>query len=215
MSARCIGRVARHAVVFEVSIYTSLLRWLLRRPSVPAGAAPIGYARMVTPVLALWIFGSAVEIPIAHVLVPWHGLRLALLVVGVWGLLWMIGLLAGLRSYPHLLQADVLRVRNGAMHDIAVPLVDIATVRSSEKSLPSSMWVLQPEHTDAGVHLHVAVSGQVNVHLALRRPLDVATRKGPRTVTGISFWADEPRQVAARLKSLATERAADQPSTPA
>jgi hypothetical protein len=157
---------------------------------------------MVTPVLSLWIFGSAVEIPVAHVLVPWHGLRVALLVLGVWGLLWMIGLLAGLRSYPHLLEAGVLRVRNGPMHDIAIPMADIAAVTSGEKSLPSSMWVLQPEPTARGAHLRVGVSGQVNVHLALHRPLDVVTRKGAMTITGISLWADEPRQLVARLAAL-------------
>lgn len=113
--------MAKHAVVFELNIYKSLLRWLLRRPSVPAGFEPVGYARLVTPMLALWIFGSALELPLAHVLVPWHGVRIALLVVGVWGLLWMVGVLAGLRSYPHLLGSDRLRIRNGAMHDFAVP----------------------------------------------------------------------------------------------
>jgi hypothetical protein len=156
---------------------------------------------MVTPVLALWIFGSAVEIPVAHLLIPWQGVRIAVLILGVWGLLWMIGLLAGLRSYPHLLDADTLRVRNGPMHDIAVPLAAIARVSSRESSLPSSMWVLQPEATDAGVHLNVAVSGQVNVHVALRQPLRVVTRKGPMTITAISLWADEPRQLVARLRS--------------
>lgn len=194
-------RLIRHGFVFEINIYTSLLRWVLRRPSVPPGAAPIGYARLVTPVLALWIFGSAIEIPVAHLLIPWHGVRIAVLILGVWGLLWMIGLLAGLRSYPHLLASDLLRVRNGPMHDIAIPLAAIAQVSSREKNLPSSMWVLQPETTDAGVHLNVAMSGQVNVHVALRQPLRVATRKGSMTITAISLWADEPRQLVARLSS--------------
>jgi hypothetical protein len=156
---------------------------------------------MVTPVLALWIFGSAVEIPVAHLLIPWHGLRIAVLILGVWGLLWMIGLLAGLRSYPHLLDTESLRVRNGPMHDIPIPLAAIARVSSRESSLPSSIWVLQVETTDAGIHLNVAVSGQVNVHVALRLPLPVVTRKGPMTITAISFWADEPRPLVARLSS--------------
>jgi hypothetical protein len=114
---------------------------------------------MVTPVLALWIFGSAVEVPLVHVLVPWDGARIPLLILGAWGLTWMVGFLAGLRSYPHLLDADALRVRNGPMHDIAVPLAEIAQVTTSEKSLPSSMWVLQPERTGDGLRLNVTVSG--------------------------------------------------------
>ncbi len=80
-------RQATHALVFEFNIYKSLQRWLLRRPSIPTGFEPVGYAQLATPMMALWIFGSALELPLAHVLVPWHGLRIALLVTGVWGLL--------------------------------------------------------------------------------------------------------------------------------
>ena len=200
-------RMAEHALVFELNIYKSLLRWLLRWPSIPAGFEPVGYARLATPVMALWIFGSALELPLVHVLVPWHGVRIALLVIGVWGLLWMLGALAGLRSYPHLLGGDVLRIRNGAMHDIAVPWKAIAHVTTRDRSLPSSMWVLQPQESERGTHLNVAVSGRVNVHLALREPLKVRTRKGDLVLTGVSLWADEPRTVASRLRRQAEDRA--------
>lgn len=192
--------LAKHALVFEVHIYVSLLRWLLRRPSVPTGHEPIGYARLATPMMALWIFGSALELPLVHVLVPWQGLRVSLLVIGVWGLLWMLGALAGLRSYPHLVGAEKLRIRNGAMHDIAVPWEAIAKVTTQDRSLPSSMWALQPHDTDRGTHLNVAVSGRVNVHLSFRTPLHVGTRKGDMLVTGLSLWVDEPRQVATRIR---------------
>ena len=201
-SRRALGLV-RHALVFELNIYKSLLRWLLRRPSIPAGFEPVGYARLATPMLALWIFGSALELPLVHVLVPWHGVRISLLVVGVWGLLWMIGFLAGLRSYPHLLGSDVLRIRNGALHDIAIPWAAISHVTTEDRSLPSSMWVLQPQETDHGLHLHVAVSGRVNVHLTLHDELTVETTKGEMVITGASLWVDEPREDAARIRRRA------------
>jgi hypothetical protein len=193
-------RMTTHALVFELNIYKSLLRWLLRRPSVPAGFEPVGYARLVTPVLALWIFGSALELPLVHVLVPWHAARISLLVVGVWGLLWMVGLLAGLRSYPHLLGSETLRMRNGALHDIAVPWAAVDRVTTGDRSLPSSVWVLQPQETENGAHLNVAVSGRVNLHLALREQLAVRTRSREMVVTGVSLWVDEPREVAARIR---------------
>lgn len=196
---RVLG-LAKHALIFEFNIYKSLLRWVGRRPSVPTGYAPVGYAQMATPMLALWIFGSALELPLVHVLVPWDGLRISLLLIGVWGLLWMLGVLAGLRSYPHLLGADTLRVRNGAMHDITVPWKAIAKVTTQDRSLPSSMWVLQPQETEHGIHLNVAVSGRVNVHLALAEPLSLRTSKGVMVVAGVSLWVDEPRVVAARIR---------------
>jgi hypothetical protein len=196
---RALG-LARHALVFEFNIYKSLLRWVLRRPSIPPGFEPVGYARLATPMLALWIFGSALELPLVHVLVPWHTVRLSLLILGIWGLLWMLGLLAGLRSYPHLLGSDALRIRNGALHDIAIPWEAVAQVTTQDRSLPSSMWVLQSQETEHGTHLNVAVSGRVNVHLALRDQLEVRTRKGEMVITGVSLWADDPREVAARIR---------------
>jgi hypothetical protein len=192
--------LAKHAIVFELSIYKSLLRWLLRRPSVPPGFEPVGYAKMATPTMALWIFGSALELPLVHVLVPWHAVRITLLAIGVWGLLWMLGVLAGLRSYPHLFGTDTLRIRNGPMHDIAIPWTAITKVSTQDTSLPSSMWVLQPEQTEHGTHLNVAVSGHVNLHLTLRDRVRVQTRKGELLVTGVSLWVDEPRAVAARIR---------------
>jgi hypothetical protein len=199
--------LARHAVVFELNIYKSLLRWLLRRPSIPAGFEPVGYAQLATPMMGLWIFGSALELPLVHVLVPWYGLRISLLVIGVWGLLWMLGALAGLRCYPHLLGHDTLRIRNGATHDIAIPWQAIAQVTTQDRSLPSSMWVLQPQQTDQGTHLNVAVSGRVNVHLTLRHQLRLRTKKGDMPVTGISLWVDEPRAVATRIRRHAESQA--------
>jgi hypothetical protein len=198
--------LAKHAIVFELNIYKSLLRWLLRRPSVPPGFEPVGYAKMATPTMALWIFGSALELPLVHVLVPWHAVRITLVAIGVWGLLWMLGVLAGLRSYPHLFGTDTLRIRNGAMHDIAIPWAAITKVSTQDASLPSSMWVLQPEQTEHGTHLNVAVSGHVNLHLTLRNRVRVHTRKGELAVTGVSLWVDEPRAVAARIRREAEPR---------
>ncbi len=198
---------AKHALVFELNIYKSLLRWLLRRPSIPAGFEPVGYAQLATPMMGLWIFGSALELPLVHVLVPWHGLRISLLVIGVWGLLWMLGALAGLRSYPHLLGDDMLRIRNGATHDIAIPWEAIAQVTTQDRSLPSSMWALQPQQTEQGTHLNVAVSGRVNVHLALRKQLRLNTSRGDMLVTGLSLWVDEPRAVAPRIRRHAESHA--------
>lgn len=194
-----------HALVVEVAMYRNLLRWVLRRPAVPADAEPVGYARAVTPVMWLWIFASAAELPLVHVLVPWEGVRIAALVLGVWGLVWMLGALAGLRIYPHLLTADALRVRNGALTEVVVPWTAVATARTVDLDLPSSVWTLQPEETPEGTHLRVGVSGRANVTVELREPLLVRpTRNRALTVVRVSFWVDEPREVVRALQARAS-----------
>lgn len=196
-----------HALVVEVAMYRNLLRWAFRRPAVPRGAEPVGYARAVTPVMGLWIFASAAELPLVHVLIPWDGVRIAALVLGVWTVVWMLGALAGLRVYPHLLTEEGLRVRNGAMTQVVIPWGAVAGVRKVDLDLPSSMWTLQPEETDDGTHLRVGVSGRANVTVALRAPLRVRpSRRHDLTVTSVSFWVDEPREVVRALQARATAR---------
>ena len=105
-----------HALVLEVAMYRNLLRWAFRRPAVGRGEEPVGYAQAVTPVMALWIFASAAEMPL-HVLIPWHTVRVVNIVLGVWTLVWMLGILAGL-VHLHTVSAAGLRVRNGAFTDV-------------------------------------------------------------------------------------------------
>lgn len=197
--------LAKHAVVFELRLYRSLFRWVIRRPDLGGrDDEPFTYARSVTPVTWLWIFASAAELPLAHLLVPWESVRFVLLLTGVWGLVWMVGLLASLYVYPHLLGPTILVVRYGASHRIALPWDAVASITHGRRDLDSSVWTLQPRETEAGVDLQVGVSGQVNVHAHLRRPTVVSTAKGPMEVVELSFFADDPRALAAHARRRLT-----------
>lgn len=205
---RRLPGLAWHAVLFEVTMYRNLLRWIFRHPSIGPGDEPIGYAQAVTPVMGLWIFASAAEMPLAHVLLPWRAAQIASIVLGLWTLVWMFGALAGLRTHPHLMSATELRVRNGALVDVRLPWRVIASVTTKDVDLPTTLRSVQPLDTEAGIDLRVGVSGRVNIQVRLREPFTVATRKGELTVTQVSFWVDEPRQVAARLRQRAAAQAA-------
>lgn len=193
-------------VRFEINLYVALGRWLLRRPAVPVGATPWGYARLVTPVIWLWIFGSAVEVVVVHVVTPWLAVRLVLLAVGVWGLLWMVGLLASYRVYPHLVDGDGLRVRHGKRADVRVPWERVARVTTVDRDLPSSVRTFQPRPVDGvdgegGVDLQIGVSGRANVHLVLTEPMTVPVSGEPLAVTALTFLVDDPREFVAQVRS--------------
>ena len=193
---RRLARLAADALLLELALYRALARWVGRRPDVPPGATPIGYAQLVTPVLALWIFASAAEVPLVDVLLPWDGLRVPLLVLGVWGLLWMLGLLASYRVRPHLLTDDILRVRNGGRTDIAVPLAAIASVAAVEHDLPG---VVRSVHVEGDLLL-VGVSSRTNVQLTLLEPTLLRAPHGEVVASRVGLWVDEPREIAALLR---------------
>ena len=100
-------RFVRWLVRLEIGIWRSLFLWIFRRvPGSGPRSEDFGYAKEVTPIIVVFVFLSALEIPVVHVLIPWPVVKLALLIVGVWGVLWMVGYLAGMRVVRHLIDAD-------------------------------------------------------------------------------------------------------------
>jgi len=200
MSAvRRLAGLAWAALRLELSLYRALGRWVTRRPDVPPGTTPVGYSRLVTPILCLWIFGSATEVVVLDVVLRrWvPSLQLPLLVLGVWGVLWMLGMLAAYRVRPHLIDDRVLTVRDGVHARIDVPLAAIAGTRQVEHELPGLLRSVHIEPADgAGTRLLVGVSSRTNLELVLAAPTTLQTPQGPETVTRVGLWVDEPREVA-------------------
>ncbi|HVX44337.1 MAG TPA: hypothetical protein VHC49_10645, partial [Mycobacteriales bacterium] len=163
------------------------------------GATAIGYSGLITPVLWLGILVSAAEVVAFHLLVPWFVVRIVGLILGIWGLVWMIGLLASLSAYPHLLAETTLRVRHGPAHDLPIPLGAITAIRGRERDLPSSMRTVHTRPAGDGTEIQVGVSGRVNVTVDLDRPLTLA---GEPDCTRVSFWVDDPRSCVSRVRSV-------------
>lgn len=193
---------AREALLLELALYRSLGRWIARRPDVPSGSTPITYAQLVGPMLWLWIFGSATEVVVVEVLLrqsdaAWAAaIRTPLLVLGIWGVLWMLGMLASYRVRPHLLTGDRLRIRNGARTWVDVPLAAVAGTRADEHELPG---VIKALHFEDGLLL-VGVSSRTNLELTLTGPTVLHTSKGEIVADRVGLWVDDPRTVAGQLR---------------
>lgn len=183
------------ALLVELAVYRGLARWVLRRPHVPAGSTPIGYARLVTPVLWLWTLASAVEVVVVDLII-WESWRIPLLVVGIWGVLWMLGMAGCYRTRPHLLTGEQLVLRGGFRLTVPVPLDAVASVATREEEMPGSIRSLAV----VGDVLQVGVSGRTNVQLHLTGPTCLETPTGLVTVTRVGVWVDEPREMAALLR---------------
>ena len=203
MMLRGIPALAREALLMELALYRSLARWIARRPDVPSGATPIYYAQLVGPMLWLWIFGSATEAVVVEVVLRqidagWaHAIRLPLLVIGIWGVLWMLGLMASFRVRPHLLSAERLLIRSGARTWVDVPLGAIATTRANGHELPG---LLKSLHAEDALLL-VGVSSQTNLELVLTEPTKLRTSAGEMLADRVGLWVDDPRAVTAQLRN--------------
>ena len=89
----------------EMLIFESIWLAITRRPRIAEGAKGFAYHRPTLTILMIFIVLSAIEIPIIDMIVHrWVPVRVLMLAIGIWGLLWMIGLLCASPAWtvPHL-----------------------------------------------------------------------------------------------------------------
>lgn len=187
----------RRAARTEGAMWRGLFRWVLRRPTtVGRDEQPFAYVGVVKPYLIIFIVLSAVEIPlfdwIIRLAVPWHPARWIFLVLGVWGLLWMLGFAALLAQRPHLAGRDRILVRAGTGVDLAVPREDIASVSKHVRQMDGARSLHLAEEGERRV-LSLVLGSQTNVDLRLSRPLRFDLPKGrTEPIDELRLWADDP-----------------------
>jgi hypothetical protein len=166
---------------------------------VPVLRRAFSYSRDVVPIIGAFIFVSLIELPVVHLLLPWQAVRLIALVLSVWGLLWMLGFLASMKVFPHLLDDDGLRVRHGTTVDIHIPWEAVASVASRRGSVPTRKTV-SVERSDDGAVVNVAVLKQTKVDVVLHRPTTVDLPDGAEEITGVRLYVDRPRPFVATAR---------------
>jgi hypothetical protein len=186
---RAVWRLLRWLAVTEIGVWRSLFLWVTRRvPGDGPGVERLSYARDVTPLIAAFILVSLIELAVVHLLIPWDTVRLALLIVSVWGVLWMVGYLAGMRVFPHLLDDQGIRVRYGTSTDIRIPWEAVASVSARTRNLDHGRHV-----TVTGGVVDVAVMKMTKVDVALHSHTTLELPDGPEEIAEVRLYVDEPR----------------------
>ena len=181
---------ARRAWEIELGVWVSLYRFVFRRPRVPPGATGFRYHSPILTVLIVFIVLSAIEIPIVDLIThPWPWLRIPLLIAGIWGVTWMLGLLLGFITRPHAVGPEGIRVRSGAEIDIDLPWAVVERVVRSKDVAEKAPKVEMGEH---GRTLALRMQDETNILVVLERPVDVRLPKGAETVDAVRLWVDDP-----------------------
>lgn len=193
----------RWLLVTELRMYVGVWRLLSRRYDVPGDSTPVPYVGAVS--VLLWAFSilSVVELVVLHLILPWEGVRLAADVLGIWGVVWILGMTGCHYVYPHLVTEQTLRVRNAEQHDlVALAWTDVASASTRERSVSSSRRLVVGTEEEGEV-LHVVVGSRTNVDLHLSRPLAVTVRGRTHEVHEVRVFADDPRALAAMARQRA------------
>lgn len=161
-------------------------------------------------ILVMLVFTTLVELLVVELLAPWAWLRVSLLVLGLYAVLWMFGLYASLVALPHRLEENGLRLRYGAMVEGFVPLSEIAAVERTQRRAPGPGDGLQTDPEDGGIYL--AMGGRTDLTLRLRSPQTVKgllRNAGPAST--IHLAADEPQRLASKLREPIDEGSTSKP----
>jgi hypothetical protein len=199
---RMRGLIARASGIEKV-IYASIGRVIARKPAVPAEAKGFGYHSSSKAILVVFIVLSAIEIVVIDLIVHrWLWLRIPLLVIGIWGLIWMIGLLCAHLVRPHTVGPDGIHVRDGLDLDAHVRWDDVHSVTIKKRGYdPRTPRVIADGDSRT---LAVDITGQTNIEIVLERPTvislpGVPPKGGEQAVTSICLWADDPKAFLAEV----------------
>ena len=189
---RRAAHLARRALRIEVAGYGNLLRLLLRRPRVPAGAEGFTSHRPDLPILVVITVVSAVEVVAVDLIVHrWASVRIPLLVLGIWGLVFMLGLLAGMVTRPHAVGPEGIRVRTAIEIDVALAWDDIHTI-TRRRALVQERCPMLTTDAAGEVTLHLRVQNETNIEITLHDPVPVRLPNGRDLVSAVHLYADDP-----------------------
>lgn len=195
-----LAHLARRAITVEIGIWQSLYRFLLRRPRVPAGAVPFTYHRAVLPLLVTFIVLSVLELVVVDLVVHrWPVVRVPLLVLGIWGVTWMLGFLAAMVTRPHAVGPAGIRARYSTDVDVDLPWSAITSVTRRLDSRAEKAPRLTRDAAGA-LTLHLWMQDRTNVDVELDQPVTVQLPEGRTTVHRIGLFADDPAAFLAEVR---------------
>ncbi|MFE2932555.1 hypothetical protein [Streptomyces sp. NPDC059221] len=188
---------ARRLAAHEVRTLHSLGLWLRgRRHGVPVGAVAVAYTGPQTAMMYGLLFVSVVETVMLALLIPWPLVHGILLVLDVYGVVFVLALHASCVTRPHVVDADgALRLRYGGLFDLRIPADAVAGARV-ERRFPEGGPVL----AGADGVLDLVVGGQTTVRVELTAPVEFVRPLGKRgQARAVRFHADDPGAVVAAL----------------
>ncbi|WP_369383086.1 hypothetical protein [Streptomyces sp. cg36] len=203
---RAAGRVALHEAVpvtvrrlilHELRALASLGRWALRRThGVGPGDLAAAYTGPQTTMMYGLLFVMVIETVGLAYLIPWQAVHRLILVFDLYGVVLVLALHAACVTRPHVVSPDgSLRIRYGALFDLAVPPDAVASVRVDRRYPEGRLITLSED----GV-LDLIVGSQTSVTLELNRPLPFTRPLGAtQEAHTIRFHADDPRTLVTAL----------------
>jgi hypothetical protein len=188
---RFFSYLARRAIMMEIRGYQSIYRFSFRRPKVPPGAVGFSYYQPILAILIVFVSVSAVELVVVDLIVRrWAYIRIPVLILSIWGLIYMLGFLFGMLTRPHAVGPVGIRARYGPEIDIPLSWDDIDSVTRRRDTVQTKQPRVSVDG-DGDATLHLRMQNETNIAVQLKRPIEVRLPQGPETISKINLYADD------------------------
>lgn len=191
-----VRRVLHSEMRIVATLPVAALRALRRRDRRGDEAGYAGGNNELAVALALTPVVLA-ETAAVHLLLP-DGLgvvKIALLLVSLYSLLWLVSWAVGLRAFPHRVIRGELRARLGQLYEARVPLDAITATEVRPEVVGRRTELVLADGRAA-----MAVGGRVALHFEMARPVTVNRPFGePVRVTKLSIAVDDPAALVERV----------------
>lgn len=183
-------KVAR-LVALEPRVWMYLYRWMVRRRPLAPNEFSYRSRSIIGGLMAVFLITGPVEILLIELLVPWEWVRWTVLILGLYGAIWIAGLYASMRVRPHLLDASGLRLYHGLLAEGFVPYTDISEVQQGRRPVRSRSEGLMHVPQESATYL--PVGGRTDITLRLNRPVAVeGLLSSAPPATTIHLAVDDP-----------------------
>ena len=198
-----LPRAAARLILKEPRLFACLLRWTFRRARLAEGEFSYHKRSLLRALMPLLVVSAPMELVVVHVLAlafsPWGWLKWALLVLGIYATLWLLGLYASLVTLPHRLEETGLRLRHGILAEGFVPYKEIDEVVRTARKAPVSGDGLS--HAPAEDALYLATGSKTDLTLRLKNRHSVAGfLKESNPACLLHLAADEPEQFVQQIR---------------
>ncbi|WJZ03912.1 hypothetical protein [Corynebacterium freiburgense] len=158
---RPILKLAKH----ELDMWR-LISFLVRRKiNVPDGAITFRYGSEQRAVFIALLIVSIVEIAVVEVIVPWNTVRIIVIVLSIYGAIWLVLFFLSFRINPHYLHDGHLVLRVGLLAKIRIELKDIASISAIHRTWENKFLSVSDGNA---VIKH---GSDTNVQIRLREPI--------------------------------------------
>jgi hypothetical protein len=122
----------------------------------------------------------------------WPYIRIPILILSIWGIIYMLGLLVGMLVRPHAITADGIRVRYGSEFDLPIAWEAIKSV-TRRKRINNDKQPKVTRDDNGEASLHMRIQNETNLEIRLNRPISLRLPHGIETVSSVNIYADDPK----------------------